>query len=145
MLSLLWPLSESMYLIIFKNLVCQLVASRSYLSEPAHDFSLLGHLIMIYSNTLCIQIFILELEKIQGPPEPQLEISSKEAQKKHTFFEWRHTLFGRWGGWGVLRALTKKTYPMLFLHSWGPLGCMWKYNLSFFLFLLILFSSVWCS
>ena len=26
------------------------------------------------------------------------------------------------GGEGVSRALTKKTYPMLFLHSQGPLG-----------------------
>jgi hypothetical protein len=39
------------------------------------------------------------------------EISSKEGWKKHT-------LFGRSYG-GVPRALTKKIYPVLFLHFWG--------------------------
>ena len=85
MLSQLWPLSESMYLIILKNLVCQLVASGSYLNQLM-VFSLLGHLIIVKYSVFKYLRFTLELEEIQGPPGPQLQIYSKEAWKKHTFF-----------------------------------------------------------
>ena len=85
MLSQLWPLSESMYLIILKNLVCQLVA-QWVLSEQLMVFSLLGHLIIVEYSVFKYLRFTLELEEIQGPPGPQLQISSKEAWKKHTFF-----------------------------------------------------------
>ena len=57
--------------------------------------------IMIHSHILCIQIFTLEVENlIQGPPGPQLKISSKEGWKK-TYHIWK--VRG-----GVLRVLTKK-------------------------------------
>jgi len=69
----------------------------------------------------------LDTEKIHDPPGVQLEISSKEAWKKHTFFGQKHALFGRQvGGWRVLRALTKKIYPVLFLKYLGPLS--WYYS-----------------
>ena len=77
---------------------------------------------MIHSHILCIQIFTLELENIQGPPGPQLEISSEEVWKKHTYFRLKHTLFGRLEGGGGSESLNKKTYPVLFLHSRGPLA-----------------------
>ena len=81
MLSQLWPLSESMYLIILKNLVCQLVASGSYLNQLM-VFSLLGHLIKVKYSVFKYLRFTLELD----PPGPQLQMSSKEAWKEHTFF-----------------------------------------------------------
>ena len=76
---------------------------------------------MIHSHILCIQIFTLELENIQGPPGPQLEISSEEAWKKHTYFRLKHTLFGRWEGGEVLSALTKKPTLCCFCLPGAPL------------------------
>ena len=75
-------------------------------------YSLLGHLIIV---TCCVLYLFLESEKVHGSPGAQLEISSKVRWKKHTFF-------GRWECGGILRALTKKIYPVLFLHSGTPLG-----------------------
>ena len=113
MLSQLWPLSESMYLITLKNLVCQLVASESYLNQLM-VFSLLGHLIMVKYSEFKYLRFTLKLEEIQGPPGPSCKFLQKKHGKNIPYLE------GERGG-GVLRALIKKTYPVLFSHSQGPL------------------------
>ena len=84
--------------------------------EPAHGFYLAWT--FNHNNILCIQIFTFKLEKVHGPPGPQLEISSKEGWKEHTLFGQKHTLLGS----GVSRALTKKIYTLLFLHSQNPLA-----------------------
>ena len=49
-------------------------------------FSLLEHLIMVKYSVFKYFRFTSNLEEIQGPPEPLLEISSKGVWKKHTFF-----------------------------------------------------------
>ena len=86
------------------------------LVEPAHGFYLAWT--FNHNNILCIQIFTFKLEKVHGPPGPQLEISSKEGWKEHTLFGQKHTLLGS----GVSRALTKKIYTLLFLHCQNPLA-----------------------
>ena len=117
MLSLLWPLSESMYLIILKKLVCQLVASGSYLNQLM-TFRLLGHLIMIHGHILCIQIFTLELKNIQGPPGPQLEIY-KHGKNIHILDENIPYLEGEGGGGGS-ESLDQKNLPRVVFAIPGP-------------------------
>ena len=57
------------------------VASGSYLNQLM-VFSLLGHLIIVKYSVFKYLKFTLELEEIQGPPGPQLQISNKFLQKK---------------------------------------------------------------
>ena len=91
------------------------------LSEQLMVFSLLGHLIIVEYSVFKYLRFTLELEEIQGPPGPQLQISSKEAWKKHTFFGWKHTLFGRWeGGGGPSKSLNQKNLPRVVFAIPGP-------------------------
>jgi len=69
---------------------------------------------------------LLKPEKVHGPPGAQPEISSKEAWKKHMYFFWTKTyLIWKAVGGGrylLLRALTKKIYPVLFLKYLGSLA-----------------------
>ena len=85
-------------------------------------FSLLGHLIIVEYSVFKYLRFTLELEEIQGPPGSQLQISSKEVRKKTYLFWMKTYLIWKVRGGGLVRGLTKKTYPVLFLQSRGPLG-----------------------